>query len=129
MTLMNESIVKADNIGRLRYTSEQKKSMVDAYRASGLSAPRFAALHGVNYQTLISWIKKDKQTATPTIPKSLAPKLFSLIPAVIDGSGNPTPNESMEISLPCGARISITSASHVALAASLIRELEHTRPC
>jgi len=49
---MNESLVKADQIGRLRYTSEQKQTMVDTYRASGLSAPRFAAHHGVNYQTL-----------------------------------------------------------------------------
>ena len=36
MTPMNESLVKADQIGRLRYTSEQKQTMVDAYRASGL---------------------------------------------------------------------------------------------
>ncbi|MEI7928205.1 MAG: hypothetical protein WCH40_06615 [Verrucomicrobiales bacterium] len=28
---MNESIVKADQIGRLRYTSEQKQTVVDAY--------------------------------------------------------------------------------------------------
>ena len=60
MTPMNQSVLKADQIGRLRYTPEQKKTMVDAYRASGLSAPRFAAHHGVNYQTLVSWIKKDK---------------------------------------------------------------------
>jgi hypothetical protein len=31
----------------------QKKTMVDAYRAGGLSAPRFAAHHGVNDQTLV----------------------------------------------------------------------------
>ncbi len=55
MTPMNESILKNDRQGRLRYTPEQKKIMVDAYRASGLSAPRFAAHHGVNYQTLVTW--------------------------------------------------------------------------
>jgi len=27
---MNESLMKADQIGRLRYTSEQKQTMVDA---------------------------------------------------------------------------------------------------
>ena len=66
MTLMNESLLKTDRIGRLRYTPEQKKTMLDAYRASGLSAPRFAAHHGVSYQTLISWIKKDKQSSVST---------------------------------------------------------------
>ena len=30
MTAMNESLLKTDNIGRLRYTPEQKKTMVDA---------------------------------------------------------------------------------------------------
>ena len=66
MTLINESLMKTDRIGRLRYTLEQKQTMVEAYRASGLSAPRFAAHHGVNYQTLVSWIKKDKQSPTST---------------------------------------------------------------
>ena len=60
MTPMNESIMKTDRRGRLRYTPEQKNTMVEAYLASGLSAPRFASLHGVNYQTLVSWIKKGK---------------------------------------------------------------------
>lgn len=36
---------KADQIGRLRDTPKQKKTMVNAYRTSGLSAPRFAAQH------------------------------------------------------------------------------------
>ena len=29
---MNESIMKTDQIGRLRYTLEQKQTMVEAYR-------------------------------------------------------------------------------------------------
>jgi hypothetical protein len=37
MTSMNESIMKGDRRGRLRYTPEQRKSMVAAYLASGLS--------------------------------------------------------------------------------------------
>lgn len=83
----DDSLLKTDKIGRLRYTPEQKKAMVDAYLASGLSAPRFATLHGVNYQTLISWIKKRNaaEYATPRLhlirlccrwclPKSKAPQ-------------------------------------------------------
>ena len=124
---MNESVLKTDQIGRLRYTPEQKKTMVDAYRASGLSAPRFAAHHGVNYQTLVSWIKKDKQSSTFTTQESSP--FFSLIPAVIDGNGNPAADGAMEIFLPGGARLSITSDSHVALAVALIRQLEQARPC
>lgn len=126
---MNESVLKTDQIGRLRYTPEQKRTMVDAYRASGLSAPRFAAHHGVNYQTSISWIKKDKQAPTSTTPADSSSKFFSLIPAVIEERGNPSADAAMEICLPGGARFSISSASQVALAVALIRQLEHARPC
>jgi len=127
--LTNESVLKTDQIGRLRYTPEQKKTMVEAYRASGLSAPRFAAHHGVNYQTLVSWIKKDKQSATSTSPDCPPSGFFSLIPAVIEGCGNPAAQGAMEILLPGGARLSLTSANHVLLAVALIRELEQARSC
>ena len=129
MTPMNESVLKTDQTGRLRYTPEQKKIMLDAYRASGLSAPRFAAHHGVNYQTLISWIKKDKQSPASTTPVGSPSKFFSLIPAVIEGSGNSSADAAMEICLPGGARLSIASANHVALAVALIRQLELARSC
>lgn len=126
---MNESIMKADRRGRLRYTPEQKQTMVDAYRASGLSAPRFAAHHGVNYQTLVTWIKKDKQSSASATPDSSSSRFFSLIPALIEGKGNPAADRAMEMLLPGGARLSITSADHVALAVALIRQLEQARPC
>ena len=126
---MNESVLKTDQIGRLRYTPEQKKTMVDAYRASGLSAPRFAAHHGVKYQTLVSWIRKDKESTSSTKPQSSPPRLFSLIPAMIEGSGNLAADGAMEVFLPGGARLSITSANQVALAVALIRQLEPARPC
>jgi transposase len=108
---MNESILKTDRQGRLRYTPEQKKIMVDAYRASGLSAPRFAAHHGVNYQTLVTWIRKDKQSSTSTTPNSSPSGFLSLVPALIEVSGNAPADAAMEISLPGGARLSLTSAA------------------
>lgn len=124
---MKESLLKTDQIGRLRYTPEQKKTMVDAYRASGLSAPRFAAHHGVSYQTLIYWIKKDKQSSASASPNS--PPFFSLIPAVIEEAGKSAAHEAMELSLPGGATLRINSANHVSLAAALIRQLEQARAC
>ena len=118
MTDMNEVILKADRRGRLRYTPEQKQALVEAYEASGLSAPRFASMHGVNYQTLVSWLKKRRQ-ADPDHPA-----LRSLVPAELDGgtprSGTALP---MEILLPCGVKLAIHTPSQIDLAATLIREL------
>ncbi|MFU8892295.1 MAG: IS66 family insertion sequence element accessory protein TnpA [Luteolibacter sp.] len=65
MTDMNETngvILKTDRRGRYRYSPEQKQALIEAFEASGLSAPRFATLHGVNYQTLVYWMKKRRDT-------------------------------------------------------------------
>ena len=129
MTSMNESILKTDCRGRLRYTAEQKKTMVDAYLASGLSAPRFAALHGENYQTLVSWIKKRNQVGTSLPQVSLHPALLSLVPAEIEDSTGIDAGRAMEVWLPGGERILITSAGQLDLAVVLILQLQNPRPC
>jgi hypothetical protein len=123
---MNESIMKTDRRGRLRYTPEQKKTMTEAYQASGLSAPRFAALHGVNYQTLVSWIKKGKRAATAGPAGLPYPAFLSLVPAEIEAGGG---GRAMEMLLPGGAKLLISSPGQVQLAVALIRALESPRPC
>jgi len=122
---MNESIVKTDRRGRMRYAPEQKRSMVDAYLSSGLSAPRFASLHGVNYQTLVSWIKKGETKGPASPPRSPHPALLSLVPAEIDTCAG----QAMEALLPGGTKLLISSPGQAALAAALIRELHNPRPC
>jgi hypothetical protein len=54
---------------------------------------------------------------------------LSLVPAMIEGSGNAPADGAMEVFLPGGARLSLTSANQVTLAVALIRQLEHARPC
>lgn len=126
---MNESIMKTDRRGRLRYTPEQKNTMVDAYLASGLSAPRFASLHGVNYQTLVSWIKKAKSQGSVDTPRPFHPALLSLIPAEIDHAPSVDTGRAMEVLLPGGAKLVISSPGQVDLAVALIHALEISRPC
>ena len=126
---MNESIMKTDRRGRLRYTAEQKKTMVEAYLASGLSAPRFATLHGVNYQTLVSWIKKGKFEGPAAPQRSPLPALLSLVPAEIDHSSASGAGGTMEVLLPGGTKLFISSPGQIDLAVALIRELHNSRPC
>lgn len=126
---MNESLLKTDKIGRLRYTPEQKKAMVEAYLASGLSAPRFATLHGVNYQTLISWIKKGKSEKYSNSSPALHPALLSLVPAELEGATGVRADSAMEVVLSSGTKICISSPDQLDLAVALIRQLENTRPC
>jgi transposase-like protein len=123
---MNESIMKTDRRGRLRYTPEQKKTMIEAYQASGLSAPRFAAHHGVNYQTLVSWIKKGKMAVTAGPPGLPCPAFLSLVPAELEAAGD---GRAVEVLLPGGAKLVITAPGQVQLAVALIRALENPRSC
>ena len=123
---MNESLMKTDRRGRLRYTPEQKRTMVDAYLANGLSDPRFASLHGVPYQTLVSWIKKAKTTGSAAHPGLPCPAFLSLVPAELEAADD---GRAMEVLLPGGAKLVVTAPGHVQLAVALIRALENPRPC
>jgi hypothetical protein len=128
MSATDESIVKADRRGRLRYTTEQKAALVEAYQASGLSGPRFAQLHGVNYQTLASWLQKRKK-ASGSLPNPRSNfGLLSLVPAELhDGPG--ASSRPLAIVLPGGVRFEISDSSPAPIAAALIRELQNQSPC
>ena len=127
MTATSDSILKADRRGRLRYCPEQRSALVDAYQSSGLSGPRFAAIHGVAYQTLASWVLKRRKSAGQALSAPSHPAFLSLVPAELDVP--PPSGPPMEISLPGGAKLTITAPGHIPLAAALLRELANSRPC
>jgi Transposase len=129
MTATTDNIIKSDRRGRLRYTPEQRESLVKACQASGLSTPRFAAIHGVKYQTLAAWIHRHKRPAKPARPGLPRPAPLLLVPAELDGLISSGPSSLMEINLPGGAKLTITTPGHIPLAAALIRELANPRPC
>ena len=121
------SILKADRRGRLRYSAEQRFTLVEAFQSSGLSGPRFAALHGVAYQTLAGWVLKRKKSAVPRLPGPPHPAFLSLVPAELEIPSLSSP--PLELILPGGAKLAITAPGQIPLAAALIRELANPRPC
>ena len=124
----NDTIMKADRRGRLRFSPEQRIARLKAYQASGLSGPRFAALHGVKYPTLANWVQKSKR---PGQTQAAAPgsKMLSFIAAEVVTASESVHSDSLEVILPGGGRIMIGGSAQVALAAALLRELQSTRPC
>ena len=84
MNATHDSLVKFDRRGRLRYAPEQKAALMEAFAASGLSGPKFAALHGVKYQTFAAWLQKQKHTtATRGLP---APQDWALVEVALPAS-------------------------------------------
>ena len=65
MTETQDIILKSDQRGRIRFAPEQRTAMLDAYDGSGLSGPKFAQRHGVNYQTFAGWYQRRKRGHAP----------------------------------------------------------------
>jgi len=123
MNATHDSLVKFDRRGRLRYAPEQKAALVEAYAASGLSGPKFAALHGVNYQTFAAWLQKRKRSAAPAgLP---VPQDWALVEVAVPALRGTA--AGLTVLLPGGAELRVAGSGDVPLAAALIREL--SRPC
>lgn len=129
MTATNDSIIKSDRRGRLRYTPDQREALVKACQASGLSTPRFAAIHGVKYQTLAAWIHRHNRVAKPARPCLPQPAPLMLVPAELEDPISSGATSLMELILPGGAKLAITTPGQIPLAAALLRELANPRPC
>ena len=129
MTATHDEIIKSDRRGRLRYTQEQRDALVSACQASGLSTPRFAAIHGVKYQTLAAWIHRRNREAKPARPCLPQSAPFMLVPVEREGPASSGVSSLMEVNLPGGATLRVTAPGHIPLAAALIRELASPRPC
>jgi len=125
MTETHDMILKTDRRGRLRFSPEQRSAMLEAYDASGLSGPKFAQLHGINYQTFAGWVQRRKR---PTAPARTGGGLLTLLEATVDCRPD-RPDRSLEVVLPGGARVLIDNRSHLELAAALIRQLQSAPSC
>jgi hypothetical protein len=119
------SLIKTDARGRMQRTPEQRERILDEYERSGLSGPKFAALCGVKYQTFAAWLARRKSRKQAHAqgrrqPKATTPIRWleaSVQPAATSASG-------LLLQLPGGVRAQIVNASHVSLAAALVRALE-----
>ena len=125
MTETHDIILKSDRRGRIRFTPEQRTAMLEAYDASGLSGPKFAQLHGVNYQTFAGWFQRRKRGHAPV---AAGTGLFTLLEAAAHAQ-NGSSCARLEVLLPGGARLLIDNMSNLTLAAALIRELQFPNPC
>ena len=56
-TTTTGEILVQDTLGRVRTPREKREQILDEYERSGMSGAAFAALVGVKYSTLSSWIQ------------------------------------------------------------------------
>jgi transposase-like protein len=110
----------ADTRGRLRASKEQRRVILAEFERSGISAVQFAQRTGLKYSTFAAWVQRYRRTKR-LIRKSPL-RLLEAVAAQPALVVVPLP-----VQLPGGARLEISEASQIPLAAALLRALE--KPC
>ena len=131
MTSMTESLpgrlLKTDFLGRVKTPAARRERILNEFEQSGTSGVKFAELIGVKYQTFATWVQQRKRRrAGPSkgkIPKAPAPTVRWL-EAVVGKTADPSADSSLPVHLPGGARLELTCAAQLPLAAALVRALE-----
>ena len=94
---------------------------MEEFAKSGVSAKKFAALVGVNYQTFASWVQAQRK-ARGREPSAVGP--VRLWEAVVEGGGcadaGPAGAPGLWIELPGGSRMAVASPVQLAMAAELV---------
>ena len=116
-------ILKRDTRGRVRTPVERQRAVVAEFERSGLSAMKFAALAGVRYNTLWTWLQRHRKGGKSCGRKGRKRQRFvelALGAETVQGSG---PDRGVCIHLPGGASLCLEHRDQVKLAAQLIKAL------
>jgi len=124
------SLIKTDKLGRLRTSPERREMLLDEFEQSGMSGPQFAAMIGVKYQTFYGWRQRRTQRRqSGAIAKVPAQPPLRLVEAVVAvKSDEPHENTGLTVYLPGAARMELSDAGQVPLAATLLKSLQSPLP-
>ena len=134
MTSMTESslapLLKTDVMGRVKTPAARRELLLDEFERSGTSGQKFAELVGVKYQTFATWVQRRKlrRAATPKTPKASTANVRWL-EAVVGKVAGHDAGSMLPVLLPGGARLEISCAAQIPLAAALLRALEKAGAC
>ena len=126
-----ETVLKADVLGRIKTPRERREALLNEFESSGLSGRKFAELTGINYQTFATWAQRRRRERkqSPVAPKIPAKSVSQVrwLEAVVEQEKLPTGSGQsvLVVHLPCGARMEIADTAQATLAAVLLRSLEN----
>ena len=136
MNTNETNLLKTDTLGRVTVPAENREEILDAFEASSMSGAAFAKAHGIKVSTFATWIQKrrrsrgdynDQEIRRKLRMKSEQPKASSsiqLLEVTLDNP-EPQPKTPLELELPNGAKIKLSSESQLPLLNSLLANL----PC
>jgi hypothetical protein len=123
-------ILKTDTRGRVHMSAQRRRELLAEYDRSGLSAPKFAALSGIKYQTLAGWLHRRRKEAgaeaavvtRPAVTKSV--EWFETVVEKVRGSSTPVREAALVVRLPSGAALEVTTLAQAPIAAAVLRAWE-----
>jgi hypothetical protein len=132
-------VLKTDVLGRVQTSAAQREAMLHEFERSGLCGTKFAAVAGVNYQTFASWVQKrrratgaytnsSRKPATKKTTVRSVPALPALgwVEAVVEEAAESVAKKAvLRLDLPGGASVLIADEAQAALAAALLKRLQH----
>jgi hypothetical protein len=145
-------LLKTDARGRVRVPQARREELLSEFERSGISGPKFAAMVGVKYQTFAWWVQQRRQrnerekqgqaeaARAVTAPAGMKAEAAAPRPALkwIEASVEPDVTgkvcapaacSTLSVRLPGGARLEITDAGQVDLAAQLLDALSGRQRC
>jgi hypothetical protein len=120
-------VLKTDALGRVRTPAPRREELLDEFEKSGASGQQFAELAGIKYQTFATWVQQRRRqrgaTGQTKVVKDPAATVRWL-EAVVGKATDHDADSLLPVQLPGGARLEISSARQIPLAAALLRALE-----
>jgi len=121
-------ILKTDKRGRVRSTPERRRELLEQFDQSGLSGPKFAAVTGLKYQTLASWLQRrrlGREKVAPAVPPAKRPAVQWLETVIEQAQARPpAASGALMVRLPSGATLELRNLSQAALAGAVLRAWE-----
>jgi hypothetical protein len=122
-----EVVLKTDSRGRVRTPAERREQLLDEFERSGLSGAKFAALTGLKYQTLASWVQRRRRLPGSSSKAAVKREAQVRWLEAVVAEAQPTATvagTTLKVHLPNGAWTEVADAQQAALAATLLRALE-----
>lgn len=112
----------------MRFTPQRRQQLLGEFDRSGLSAPRFAEVTGLKYQTLAAWLQKrrmQRDAVAPAVTSDKEPAVQWLETVIEQAQGATVLTSSaLMVRLPSGATLEVANVAQVSLAAAVLRAWE-----
>ena len=122
MTEAVAAVIKTDAKGRMRTSAARREHLLAEFAGSGLSAKQFAELSGIKYQTLATWLQKQRRQGQTPVKSGDTVRWLEAVVERAHPAGS-QPSLGLTLQLPGGVQAQITDAAQAVLAAALLRAL------